>query len=144
MTQALKGLYQELFFIALAFATPKFFSVAEDPTPFLIEATIVETCLFLSPVMFKISLELLIFHLVVAILYYLYRPRKFLPRMSTSIAFIISYVHASRLFEDFGRSGTEKRMQGIHLDDILGPMGRLMLALRGNDIWCRWKVRIRL
>ncbi|KAE9364127.1 hypothetical protein N431DRAFT_420931 [Stipitochalara longipes BDJ] len=112
--QTLKELYQELFSISLALTAQQIFPVDEDRTPFTIEATVQETRLFVSPVTFKISLALLLFHFIVAVLYYLCRPKKFLPRMPTTIAAIISYVYASRALDDFSvpreeKAGSERR-----------------------------------
>ncbi len=68
-----------------------------------------ETRLFVAPIMFRINLTLLMLHFIVAVLYYVSRPRKYLPRLPTSIAAVISYVYASRALVDFGISEAESK-----------------------------------
>ena len=63
---------------------------------------------FMSNVMFIISITILTLNLVVAMLYYVRRPKKFLPRMPTSIASVIAFIAASHAVEDF-RAGVERR-----------------------------------
>jgi hypothetical protein len=52
--------------------------------------------IFMSRNMFIISIVLLSLNVFVAILYYLRRPKRFLPRMPTTLASIIAFVAASR------------------------------------------------
>jgi hypothetical protein len=132
MAHTLKRLYQELFSVSLALTASQVFPEADDSAPFSIEATVVETRLFVSPAMFKISFALLIFHFVVAILYYVRRPKKFLPRMPTSIAAVISYIYASRALEDFGNSGVkgDARHRGKYaFGRFVGPDGKTHIGI---------------
>ena len=86
-----------------------------DIIPLTLDVVVEESRLFISPVMFKMAIVLLGIQLIVAVLYYTHRPRRFLPRMPTSIASIIAFVAASRAVADFdekgadGKNGDERR-----------------------------------
>ena len=96
----MESLYRQLFAILLGLNT-QLFSKSQPPMAMTAEALVSEIRLFVSPLMFTISIILLGFHLAVAILYYANRPRCFLPRMPTSIGSLIAIVSASRALEDF-------------------------------------------
>lgn len=64
--------------------------------------TITETRIFMDPVMFRISIALLACHLLMAIAYYAWRPKAFLPRMPTTIASLLAFVSMSRAVADVG------------------------------------------
>jgi hypothetical protein len=67
--------------------------------------TIIETRIFMDPIMFKISITLLACHLLMAIMYYAWRPKAFLPRMPTTIASLLAFVSMSRAVADVGPEG---------------------------------------
>lgn len=94
-------LYTELFAILLSINTHVF---SDSSDPFTAQVLYTDTRLFVSPLMFKLSIVILSLQLFVAILYYANRPKRFLPRMPTSIASIIAFVAASRAVEDFNGS----------------------------------------
>lgn len=93
--------YKQLFAILLGLNTNSTFSEAVNSTLFSYQAIVIESRIFISDLMFKITLVILVLQLIVAILYYTHRPKRFLPRMPTSIASIIAFVSASRALEDF-------------------------------------------
>jgi hypothetical protein len=128
-------LYQQLFAILVALAAPTAFPSAESSTPFQIEALSVETRLFVAPTMFRITLTLLLLHFIVAVLYYVYRPGKCLPRLPTSIAAVISYVHASRALEDFGISEAEskRRKRRYAFGRFVGTDGKTYIGIERQD-----------
>ena len=95
-----EGLYEQLFAALLALNT-HVFSETQKYATMPAQAIVVETRIFVSPIMFKLSVIVLSIHLIVAITYYTRRPKPFLPRMPTTIASIIGYVSASRALEDF-------------------------------------------
>ncbi|KAI9880048.1 MAG: hypothetical protein M1830_005780 [Pleopsidium flavum] len=68
--------------------------------------------IFMSKTMFIISIVLLSLNVIVALLYYLRRPKTFLSRMPTTIASVIAFVAASRalaeMHGDCRRNGSEK------------------------------------
>jgi hypothetical protein len=92
--------YQRLFAILLGLNT-HVFAPASDGNALLASVMVVESRIFVSRPMFIISTAILILHLIVAIYYYTHRPRRFLPRMPTSIGSIIAFVTSSRALEDF-------------------------------------------
>jgi hypothetical protein len=108
----LEGLYQTLFATLLTLNT-HVFTENEIQNGVQADARVLVTRIFLSPAMFKLSVAILSLHLVVAILYYVYRPKLFLTHVPTSIGAIISYFPASREMEDFSDSSRkEKGNQG--------------------------------
>ena len=117
----LESLYEQLFAILLGLNT-NIFPEARPPTPMTAQALVLEPRLFVSPLMFTISMTILCLQLVVAILYYANRPKRFLPRMPTSIGSIIAFVSASRALEDFG---PEKEKDGENEERRYG-YGRLV------------------
>ena len=54
-----------------------------------------ERRVFMDETMFWISLTILLINLVVAVAYYVFRPKRFLPRMPNSIASVLGFVAAS-------------------------------------------------
>ncbi|CZS94144.1 uncharacterized protein RAG0_04191 [Rhynchosporium agropyri] len=100
-------LYEQLFAILISLNT-HIFSSAEADTTISAEAMFVESRLFVSPTMFAMTIALLSLHIIVAIIYYARRPRRFLPRLPTSIASVIAFVSASRAGEDFKEMGGRK------------------------------------
>ncbi|KAH9209381.1 hypothetical protein DL95DRAFT_477433, partial [Leptodontidium sp. 2 PMI_412] len=93
-------LYEQLFAVLLGLNT-QVFPVTDEGKDVNASAIYIETRIFVSPLMFKFTVIILSIHLLVAIIYYSYRPRRFLPRMPTSLASIIAFVSASRALEDF-------------------------------------------
>jgi len=105
-----EALYGQLFAIMLGLNTHVFSS---SSTPMVANAIYLETRLFVSPLMSRIAIAILSLQLIVAVIYYVYRPRQFLPRMPTSIASIIAFVVTSRAVEDFnGAGGIKDKKQG--------------------------------
>jgi hypothetical protein len=105
-----QNIYQLLFAIILSLNTDVF-SQSENPIPITVEAVVAQPKIFLSKSMFVLSTTLLSLHLIVAILYYTYRPKRFLPRMPTSIASIIGFVWASHALEDFAPDRRNKHQE---------------------------------
>ncbi|KAK0130121.1 hypothetical protein ONS96_000649 [Cadophora gregata f. sp. sojae] len=107
ITPMVKQLYTKLFAILLGLNSDRVFahSSVQASEPF--EEIIEVSRIFLSPPMLIVSVTILVFHLVMAIIYYMYRPRNFLPRMPTSLAAIFSYVYASRAIQDFSYTRKE-------------------------------------
>ncbi|CZT49573.1 uncharacterized protein RSE6_10441 [Rhynchosporium secalis] len=96
------ALYTQLFALLLGLNTAVFTKLeGADITSLTLEVVVLEERLFISRVMFIMALILLGLQLIVAVLYYTHRPRRFLSRMPTSIASIIAFVAASRAVEDF-------------------------------------------
>lgn len=104
MIPIVEDLYQTLFSILLGLNS-HVFAAAEEPIDPGAEIMLLESRLFVSSTMFVLSITILSLHFIVAILYYCNRPRRFLPRMPTSIASIMAYVSASRVVQDFGKPG---------------------------------------
>lgn len=109
----LQTLYRQLFALLIGLNKDHIFAKAPQDIPISVVAISTETRLFISPPMFKITITLLTLHLIVAILYYTYRPKRFLPRMPTSIAAIMGYFVASRAAEDFNASGKVRQEGGM-------------------------------
>ncbi|KAH7310374.1 hypothetical protein BKA65DRAFT_413820 [Rhexocercosporidium sp. MPI-PUGE-AT-0058] len=122
-TAITKALYTQLFALLLGLNTNVF---ARNETPDLASLTlhvvVEESRLFISPIMFKMAIILLSIQLIVAVLYYTHRPRRFLPRMPTSIASIIAFVTATRAVEDLD----EKGANGQNLGDQRYAYGRFI------------------
>ncbi|KAH6694947.1 hypothetical protein BKA61DRAFT_531721 [Leptodontidium sp. MPI-SDFR-AT-0119] len=95
-----EDLYEQLFAILLSLNT-HIFSQAPEASIVSAEAAFVESRLFVSPVMFTLTIAILAFHLLVATVYYARRPKRFLPRLPTSVASVIAFVSASRAVADF-------------------------------------------
>jgi hypothetical protein len=97
---------------ALLSLNPQLFAPADPGTliPGKIMAT--QTRIFMSTPMFYLSVVLLCMHIIAAIIYYLYRPKRFLPRMPTTIASIIAYFAASQALRDFGPVGVGESERG--------------------------------
>lgn len=110
---AVEDIYSGLAAIVLGlnthiFALPNSSSAAGA---FDIEFSVQETRIFMSPVMFYIAVTNLFIILIVAAWYYVQRPKKFLPRMPTSIASLLAYVSASHAFAQTGPH-VEKKIAG--------------------------------
>jgi hypothetical protein len=108
----LESIYRTLFASLLALNTHVF---PENQIQNGVKAgtAVLVTRIFLSPAMFKLAAAILSLHVIIAILYYVDRPKMFLPRMPTSIGAIVSYFPASRAVEDFSESpGKEKGNPG--------------------------------
>ena len=96
----IQKLHQYTFAIILGL-NPDIFAQSQRNDTIFLNANTNETRLFVDPLMFKISTVLLVIQLIVAVLYYSNRPRRYLPRMPTNIASIIAFVSASRALGDF-------------------------------------------
>ena len=103
-------LCRQLFAILLGLNTD-IFSGAGDAEVVPGNIEVLETRLFMAPLMAGLCIAILALHLVTAVLYYALRPKVFLPRMPTSIAAIMSYVCASRVLED-GNKALEEQSYG--------------------------------
>ncbi|KAH7374207.1 hypothetical protein BKA64DRAFT_649216 [Cadophora sp. MPI-SDFR-AT-0126] len=107
-TAITETLYKQLFALLLGLNTEVFAQAkASDIVPLTLDVVVEESRLFISPVMFEIAIILLGIQLIVAGLYYTHRPRRFLPRMPTSIASIIAFVAASRAVADFDEKNAD-------------------------------------
>jgi hypothetical protein len=130
-----ENLYKKLFAILLSLNTHVF---DESTTPMTVKATFTETRIFLSPLMFQITIVILSCQIIVAIMFYANRPKRFLPRLPTSIASIIAFVATSRALEDFNgdktsqddedekRDGEEKRYA---YGAFVGTDGRMKVGI---------------
>ena len=67
-----------------------------------------ERRVFMDETMFWISLNILLINLVVAVVYYVSRPKRFLPRMPNSIASVLGFVAASSTIRE-GDDEAEKK-----------------------------------
>ncbi|RDW62552.1 hypothetical protein BP5796_10854 [Coleophoma crateriformis] len=105
---ATKSMYQQLFAILIGL---NFHVLATSPGGIPLTAGIVvtEPRIFVSAVMTQVCVGILALHLIVAILYYVFRPKRFLPRMPTSIASLILYVSASRALQDYAPEPNESK-----------------------------------
>lgn len=94
-----------------------------------------ETRLFVAPTIFRTTLTLLLLHFIVAVLYYDYRPGKYLPRLPTSIAAVISYVYASRALEDFGswEAESKRRKRRYAFGRFVGTDGKTHIGIERQD-----------
>lgn len=101
MAPIVEGLYATLFASILGLNTHVFPLSTEK---LIAQGNYTQTRLFISPLMFRVSVIILSFQIFVAVLYYANRPKRFLPRTPTSIASIIAFVAASRAVEDFNGS----------------------------------------
>jgi hypothetical protein len=110
-TALLQGVYKQLFALLLSLDT-NVLSNASEPVPITLAVNFLEPRLFISPPMFKITIVLLALQLIVAVLYYVYRPIPFLPRIPTSIASIVSYISANHALDDFSPSDTKEKGGG--------------------------------
>ncbi|KAG9234737.1 hypothetical protein BJ875DRAFT_530813 [Amylocarpus encephaloides] len=97
----LESLYGQLFATLLSLNPSISPPPPSDRAPIVAYAVFEETRIFVSPLMLKISLVIMAFNLVVAIAYYVQRPKRFLPRLPTSIASVMAYLAGSRAAEDF-------------------------------------------
>lgn len=107
----IQDLHRRLFAIILSLNTHILVSAApNDQVSGIISSQVHR--IFMSRNMFIISIVLLSLNVFVAILYYLRRPKRILPRMPTTLASIIAFVAASRalaeMHEDYRRNGPEK------------------------------------
>lgn len=116
----MKDMFQRLFPVVLL-GNLDLFSTA--PVPIQAPATIIahETRIFMSPIMFYLTVSLLGLQLLVAFAYYAYRPRRFLPRMPLTIASVIAYVSASHAVHDTDSNGL-----GSEKNDIRYGYGRFI------------------
>ncbi|RFU35191.1 hypothetical protein B7463_g1109, partial [Scytalidium lignicola] len=110
---ALEKLYTRLFALLLGLNTHVFTPATKDSPPVQAFAIIHLSRLFVSSLSFKVSVIILSLHFIVSVLYYTNRPKRFLPRMPTSIASIIAYVSASRALDDFaaGADGNKEEQR---------------------------------
>jgi hypothetical protein len=108
-----QDMYQRLFAILLGLNT-HIFADSSDNTKLSAAFVMTESRLFISQIMFKLAVVILALQLIVAVLYYTHRPKRFLPRMPTSIASIISFVSASRALDDFAPGKDKDRSENHH------------------------------
>jgi hypothetical protein len=101
LASALEQLYTQLFGLIISLNADEMFvsNSANETTP--VRAIGVVPRLFLDQTMFQVSMAILLLQLFVAVIFYISRPRNFLPRMPISIAAILSFVTASRALDDF-------------------------------------------
>ncbi|CAG8977507.1 hypothetical protein HYALB_00009341 [Hymenoscyphus albidus] len=122
---AMEHLYRQLFATYLAL-NPTMFLPASPSTPDMLrEVTFQETRIFVSFVNARISVVIIFLHVLVAVWYYANRPKRFLPRMPTSIASVMAYVAASRAAEDFSRTRNHDG-KGLKLSEERYGYGRFL------------------
>lgn len=92
-----EALYRQLFALVVMTNDKTIFANSSAAPVSLLGATLLnETRIFLNPVMYKLSLAVLAFQLFMAVLFYLRRPKMFLPRLPLDIASVLVYLDASR------------------------------------------------
>lgn len=105
-------IYTRLAAIVFGLNFDTFFLPASPPTRISGTIIIPTKRIFMSPIMFVISITLLALNIVVAIWYYACRPKRFLPRMPTRIADLLAMFPASHLLQELaienGRGGRRK------------------------------------
>ncbi|CAG8952905.1 hypothetical protein HYFRA_00007619 [Hymenoscyphus fraxineus] len=122
---AMERLYRQLFATYLAL-NPTMFLPASPSTPDMMgEVTFQETRIFVSSVNARICVVIIFLHVLVAVWYYANRPKRFLPRMPTSIASVMAYVAASRAAEDFSRTRNHDG-KGLELSEERYGYGRFL------------------
>jgi hypothetical protein len=123
MAPIVENLYQQLFAILLGLNSHVFASADPSLTSSStkITSTHPETRIFMSELMFCISISILMLNFVVAIAYYTLRPANFLPVMPTTIASIISFVIGSQALEEYGQG-----MMSEERKDLRFGYGRYM------------------
>jgi len=90
-TALLQGVYSQLFAILLSLNS-HVFSNSSEPITMNVTILAQERRIFVSAPMFKVTITLLGLQVIVAMLYYAFRPVPFLPRMPTSIASVVAYI----------------------------------------------------
>lgn len=101
VAQEVGDIYTQLFVILLSLSYKKMMVQSNPPGSVTVQVHTQVTKLFVSEIMYRLSLAILIAHFCTAVAYYIYRPKKFLTRMPTTIASIIAYVSSSRALDDF-------------------------------------------
>lgn len=101
MATTTSEVYNLLFSVVFSLNAKKMFSKSTSPVPITVEIRMPVTRLFVSLIMFRLSLAIVIIHFCTAVAYYIFRPARFLTRMPTSIASMIAYVSSSRALDDF-------------------------------------------
>ena len=101
-----EALYRQLFaLVVMTNANSIFQNTTAAPITVLGQVLFNETRIFLNPTMYKLSLAILAFQFLIAVLFYLRRPKMFLSRLPLNIASILVYLDASRAKEEFAREG---------------------------------------
>ncbi|KAF8860270.1 hypothetical protein BDZ45DRAFT_648839 [Acephala macrosclerotiorum] len=101
MAPVLERVYTQLFSLLISLNAAHVFVKDTTNSPSTAKAIGTVPRLFLNGTMFQVSVAILILHFVCAVVFYVFRPKKFLPRMPISIAALLSFVTASRALEDF-------------------------------------------
>lgn len=107
--RALADVYKRLAAIILGLNADIFFLPAPAGSSTQGAVVVARTRVFMSPIMFYISITLLTLHTLVAAWYYVRRPKKFLPQMPATIASLMAMFPASHLLgemADGGRDGS--------------------------------------
>jgi hypothetical protein len=102
MVPIVEDIYQRLSATLIGLNAHIFTSASSANSTLQATVTITETRIFMDPTMFQISVTILILHLLTAIIYYTRRPKRFLPRMPTTIASLIAYISMSHAINDVG------------------------------------------
>lgn len=133
----LEGVYKQLFALLLGLNTHVF---APAPEGTSVPATVVgqEMRFFISPAMSYISITILSLQLITAILFYSRRPKRFLPRMPTSIASVIAFVAASHAVEDLrgnGQGNSKHRAeQRYAYGRLVGTDGKTRVGIEKQEL----------
>ena len=114
-----EALYTKFFAVLLSLNQATF-ARSPSPVPTTVHVIYAETRIFVSPLMFQLCIIILSIQLIVAILFYVKRPKRFLPRMPTSIASIIAFVVSSRALQDFNGEDTSLDESDKKLKDGTG------------------------
>jgi hypothetical protein len=122
---AVQDVYQRLIASIIGLNKQIFAPALSDATATTI-VTIISTRIFLSPLMFQISITLLGLHLLTAILYYAHRPRRFLPRMPDKIASLIGYVSMSHALETIPNMEYKRDFSHSRVDSKRYSFGRFI------------------
>lgn len=97
---AVESLYRQIFATLLGL-NQQIFNPADPSSTVVVSITAPTTRIFMSDTMFLVTLAILGLNLIVAVLYYANRPKRFLPMMPTTIASIAGLVVATRALDDY-------------------------------------------
>ena len=126
ITDRLYPVYRKLFAIWLGINKDRLLVPYTDSSAKVVEGEthVVQTRIFLSKHLFILAEIILGIYAIVAICVYLWRPGKFLPRMPTSIAAVITLFAASEAVEDMrGTALFTRRQRRLHLENLGATYG---------------------
>ncbi|KAF3009624.1 hypothetical protein E8E13_007213 [Curvularia kusanoi] len=126
ITEKLYPVYRKLFAIWLGINKDKLLLPHTESSKTVVEGQTnsIQTRIFLSRPLFIMAEIILGIYVIAAICVYLWRPGKFLPRMPTSIAAVITLFAASEAVEDMrGTASFTRRQRRQHLERLGATYG---------------------